>query len=394
MKHLSKGWPAEDEAGSDKLKQDAALQGPKKGRQGQGTKSEEITQYSVRAYIEVELYQEVKKSTRGMKKLEGSFGAAALKEDLVVASLCWKFAPTLSEKGPKFVDGTFLPLTSKAGFEAFVKDGVLATQGTRNFIFRMAPPISSPPNVPWVSMTNRALSWTAPGHATALEDDSDASDDEGTGMKRKGKAKGKSVDAVLAPIVEKLKKIHPVGRCPFHPGMRCFYHGGLERHFELDNNRLLVWAASIDKGDDGVDYNHIPLHSHFFQVDQALKVPLASAHGHPPGVRVPEGSAHVAAPAQPIPMHAPVMAPMGPPMVFPAPAPVMYPPMAFCGPAGGFPGAPYGMTTYYPQVMAPQAAPVSYYPAPGPSTMAQGPVGHAQYPPDPSVAGLPGTTRS
>jgi hypothetical protein len=54
-----------------------------------------------------------------------------------------------------------------------------------------------------------------------------------------------SLDRQIAPIVERLEEEHPFGKCEAHPDLRCYVHRGNGWHFDLDNNRLQVWANAI-----------------------------------------------------------------------------------------------------------------------------------------------------
>jgi hypothetical protein len=44
---------------------------------------------------------------------------------------------------------------------------------------------------------------------------------------------------------EKLEEKYPIGQCASHPELRCFYHAPTDWHFNLDTNRLNVWANAI-----------------------------------------------------------------------------------------------------------------------------------------------------
>ncbi|CDO72861.1 hypothetical protein BN946_scf185002.g46 [Trametes cinnabarina] len=432
--HLSKpGWPVAASLlrkGQDTNVKPISKKTAAAGQRGALPKiSEELERWSVAAYIEVEHFQEVQKSARSKKKLEPQIwrggpvtvthattwpsllqaiaeAASVEKENLVVASLCWRFAPGLGGKAGSVASNTLLPMTNNIGFDAFVKDGILACRATRNIIIRMAPPMRSVitvdmnadnvnPIQPWGSMTNQRIkAGQQPGPLEAFASsvrtrnnpDSDSSDNEVVSEKRNvraKKSKGKpSIDALLAPIVEKLKTTNVVGQCPHHPGIRCFYQRESDLHFELDSNRLLVWASSIDKGDEGVDLNHVPVHSHFFQASQALKVAPANAHMQQQGHHILEGPGFAS--------HQPQVQPVGPPVSLPGPMP-MYSPMPYFmqGP-GVFPAAsPYGMMPYYPPVM-PGMPPAPYYPVGPPGTMPAA-SGHQSYLPNSPAAGPSGS---
>ncbi|KAI0370434.1 hypothetical protein BV20DRAFT_979584 [Pilatotrama ljubarskyi] len=387
-------------------------------------KATPLTKYSVAAYIEVQHLREVQKTPRSKKICEPEIWcggpvtithlttwpelldaiartAQVRRENLVITSLCWQFAAF-----GKSSKSALLPLTDEAGFNALIKEGILSCNGAQVLVLRMSPPIKPavkahhtvhtfhsqapmtacadtyhPLQLPWATVASDEVpDWLHAGLVVSGESgggnvtSGEESEEGDAGKKGKGKGKGKakskskalSIDDLLAPIVEKLKLRYPVGCCPYHPGKRCFYHRGLDLHFELDNNRLLVWAASIEKGNDGVDYDHIPIHSKFFQASQALKVPLATAQGDRQGFRTLAGEA----PPPPVTSHPqPYPAPGMPyPIMQPPPGMYQYPPMY-----GGAYSAP-PMMPYYPPVMsAPQMGQAGYYPGfgqpmPGPST--------------------------
>ncbi|KAI0356317.1 hypothetical protein OH77DRAFT_252317 [Trametes cingulata] len=111
------------------------------------------------------------------------------------------------------------------------------------------------------------------------------------------------------------------------------------------------------QGDDGVDYDHIPIHSKFFQASQALKVPLATSLGDRQGFRTQAGQ-DVAPPAAPHPHPQPYPGGGMPyPMMQPPPGMYQYPPMY-----GGPYSAPPMMQYYPPAMSAPPMGHPGYHP--------------------------------
>jgi hypothetical protein len=54
-----------------------------------------------------------------------------------------------------------------------------------------------------------------------------------------------SLDDQLSPIVEKLNDMYQFGACETHPDIRCFHYRPNDWHFDLDSNRIKVWANAI-----------------------------------------------------------------------------------------------------------------------------------------------------
>ena len=71
------------------------------------------------------------------------------------------------------------------------------------------------------------------------EDSSDSENDNGYSRMKK------TIDNQLKPIVQRLKSKYPSGLCHTHPTIHCFYYAPKDWHFELDQNRLNVWAHAI-----------------------------------------------------------------------------------------------------------------------------------------------------
>ena len=55
------------------------------------------------------------------------------------------------------------------------------------------------------------------------------------------------MDQQLAPIIEQLEETHQIGKCDLHPDLRCYVQkvNSNHWHFDLDLNRLQVWASAI-----------------------------------------------------------------------------------------------------------------------------------------------------
>ena len=54
-----------------------------------------------------------------------------------------------------------------------------------------------------------------------------------------------SLDEQLELIVRKLEEMYDIGPCWVHSDMRCYQYKPKDWHFELDANRLKVWANAI-----------------------------------------------------------------------------------------------------------------------------------------------------
>ncbi len=119
----------------------------------------EVTEYSVSVYIEIE--KPPKKASRKSNEQENWLGgpvtvteettwdiflddiAGAVKAEvghLVTKSLRWSTMP--DPTGPQKARAVthWLPMTNKAGFTAFILNGVLATRGARTFVVKMSAP--------------------------------------------------------------------------------------------------------------------------------------------------------------------------------------------------------------------------------------------------------------
>ncbi|KAI0050389.1 hypothetical protein FA95DRAFT_621088 [Auriscalpium vulgare] len=118
---------------------------------------------------------------------------------------------------------------------------------------------------PWKSNQKGArASTSAPGSSRhGRSPDSDDEDEPRTIGEKKV-----SLDKDLQPVVQNLMKKYYIGLCRTHPLIRCFYHAPNDWHFELDSNRVNVWALSIRKLE--TNYNQIPLTSRFFAEDQTI----------------------------------------------------------------------------------------------------------------------------
>ncbi|KAH7903115.1 hypothetical protein BJ138DRAFT_1021132, partial [Hygrophoropsis aurantiaca] len=182
-----------------------------------------------------------------------------------------------------------------------------------------------------------------------------------------------SVDRKIAPIVEELEHKYPVGICRTHPRIRCFEHAPTKLHFELDANRMKVWALAIER--EKTDSNRIPIGSNFFLPKDALPVKTApvtpnrnNATGFAPdvttsmGPQTPYQAGHPYGAMLPSPYHG-----------YPAPVPYGYLPQ-YGHPAPQPPGA------FYPGYGPPMAPYFPGYPHAGANQIAHhaaGGYGHA-----------------
>ncbi|KAJ8463600.1 hypothetical protein ONZ51_g10148 [Trametes cubensis] len=373
----------------------------------QNVKVTVLTKWSVLAYVEIEMPPKtVQKTPRSQKKLEQQepqfsgpitithmttwpelldmIAEAALtsKENLVVSSLSWKFAPSADRRSHGPSAKTRLPMTSAVGYKAFVDEGVQGTRAACNFIFCMAKPRDPSPDGAHLSAS--ALHPRATKKSNRLEpaavledasdaghesepDDSNASDDDNGAKPKKGKGKAKpkaskkqTLDQSLLPITTKLKEKHPVGRCAVHPGVRCYFYGKKGWHFELDKNRLQVWAHAIDRGEDGVSYSKPPMGSIFFSEHHTLKVPRAmleaQRNGHSntsSSLQHPAASSYTAGPST-LPYTQGMMHPSSPMPPYPFYYHSMPPPPS------------YPMMTPMPVYPPPYGIPHGYQPPPSP----------------------------
>ncbi len=168
-----------------------------------------------------------------------------------------------------------LPMSNASDYNEFMKAGIKKLQCSR-FLLRMAPlKLPGVPKAgPSVSLghqtdklhhwlwTVQSLPWTH-GHARDQSDCDDSDVDVPKPKKKKSLPKKvhnhsftlsttstspvplkMSLDALLSDSINALKHKHKVGKCVKHPGIRC-YRDVTGLHFELDNNRLHVWAHTI-----------------------------------------------------------------------------------------------------------------------------------------------------
>ncbi|KAJ8457649.1 hypothetical protein ONZ51_g11396 [Trametes cubensis] len=402
IRALSRSWDDSDECEVVAKKPRKAKANPSQGAKDAG----ELTIWSVSTYIQIDLPPHtVQKTPRSQKKIEQQDPlwagpitithnttwdnllneiAAAMrtrKENLPVHTLSWKFAPGADGRSHGPNDKARLPMTNAAGFKALIDGGIRATRGARNLIICVAQsqPLDNDSHPPashaWATEKSDHLELAAPSSKRARQDKSNHDADQGSdtgdsdvsdGVKRKkgkGKSKSKSskkgLDIVLTPIIEKLKEKHRIGQCPVHPGIRCYFYEKKRWHFELDRNRLQVWAHAIDQGEDGVSYRKPPINNVFFSEQQTLKVPRAlDAHRNDSNVPAPylAMSPYAAGPSTPYPQG--MMHPGSPGMHH---FPFYYSPV----PAPSYPMmAPMHM---YPPPMPQHGIPHGYQPQPGPS---------------------------
>ncbi|KAG1718027.1 hypothetical protein EDB19DRAFT_1921441 [Suillus lakei] len=71
-----------------------------------------------------------------------------------------------------------------------------------------------------------------------------------------------SFDDQIAPILERLNDEHEIGTCATHPSIRCYVLEPQGWHFDLNSNRMKVWANSILRKQ--TSYGRIPIGSNFF----------------------------------------------------------------------------------------------------------------------------------
>ncbi|KAI0653083.1 hypothetical protein C8Q70DRAFT_937913 [Cubamyces menziesii] len=206
----------------------------------QNVKVTVLTKWSVLAYVEIEMPPKtVQKTPRSQKKLEQQepqfsgpitithmttwpelldiIAEAALtsKENLVVSSLSWKFAPSADRRSHGPSAKTRLPMTSAVGYKAFVDEGVQGTRAACNFIFCMAKPRDPSPDGAHLSASalhpraTKKLNRLEP--AAVLEDasdaghesepdDSNALDDDNGAKPKKGKGKAKPKASKKVPV--------------------------------------------------------------------------------------------------------------------------------------------------------------------------------------------------
>ncbi|KAG6904821.1 hypothetical protein DXG01_006953, partial [Tephrocybe rancida] len=164
-----------------------------------------------------------------------------------------------------------LPLTNKAGFKAMQQQIKSAKDSNSVVIILYLPPIahcqSKPDKKTKVDDSDDELNIHASEQLEVEEDDSLW-------------GKKKSLDKQLAPVVEKLQNLYPVGNCNDHPGIRCFHYQKHHWHFDLDSNRMNVWAAAILKGE--TDYACAPLTSKFFSPKMRLNAEPEAQSAKPP----------------------------------------------------------------------------------------------------------------
>ncbi|RPD53268.1 hypothetical protein L226DRAFT_572825 [Lentinus tigrinus ALCF2SS1-7] len=336
-----------------------------------------VTKWSVSAYVEVEQPPKVEQKTERCKKkivLQEPLRLGPLtithkttwsvlvadladvlevnKENLLLHSLSWR---GMLEPGTKCASADtdlWLPMMNASGYDELVETGIKKHQYSR-IRLRIAPP-----KLPGKRKTSSSLPW-AQAQST-VRSDCDDSEDEAPPKAKKSKSvppKKMGLDQQLAAGIDALKLEHPVGRCLEHPGIRC-YHDPAGLHFELDNNRLTVWAHALHQHEPGVDIAHPPKNNIFFQADKAIK----PRRGH----RAPDSG-----------FNSPVVAPGGPYgyqqqwALHLAYSPAMYyPPMMGAPPpyASFPPPSPYA---YYPGMLPP---PPGY---PSPQSPSAGPSHHA-----------------
>lgn len=82
-------------------------------------------------------------------------------------------------------------------------------------------------------------------------------------------SKKMKLDNEIEEIIINLMDRYPEGMCPRHPDLPCFHYRTADLHFNLDRQRLLVWAQAIKSGT--ATYERIPVLSPMFTADKALK---------------------------------------------------------------------------------------------------------------------------
>ncbi|TFK82157.1 hypothetical protein K466DRAFT_603912 [Polyporus arcularius HHB13444] len=275
----------------------------------------------------------------------------------------------MPETGSKHASADlWLPMSNASGYNEFMKTGIKKLQCSR-FLLRMAP--LKLPGVPKAGPSS--LLWMH-GHARNQSDCDDSDVDVPKPKKKKSLPKKVrnhsftlsttstgpvplkiSLDALLSDSINALKHKHKVGKCVKHPGIRGYRNvAGL--HFELDNNRLQVWAHTIHSHEAGVDISHAPK-NFFFNAEKVIQpwcrhgamenefnVAMApydyqqqwapySGYGHgptmhyPPMMGVPLPSRPFAPPPSPYGYHIPMYGHAAPnPMGMPLPPPTYPPP--------------------------------------------------------------------
>ncbi|KAG2150929.1 hypothetical protein DEU56DRAFT_714345, partial [Suillus clintonianus] len=78
-----------------------------------------------------------------------------------------------------------------------------------------------------------------------------------------------SFDEQIAPILERLNDEHEIGTCATHPSIRCYVQEPQGWHFDLNSNRMKVWANSILRKQ--TSYGRIPIGSNFFNPKDRIK---------------------------------------------------------------------------------------------------------------------------
>lgn len=171
------------------------------------------------------------------------------KENIRLDGMTWAFQ---KQKEP-------LPLSTEQGFNT-MREQVKAKAQSATVIFVYHP-----------------ISKKKTGHRarSGLGDDED--EDDAVGVMNRGEddsrwGKKLNLDDKLAPILEQLKNLYPVGNCSDHPDIRCFNwpFRGETWHFELNQGRLSVWAHAILRKD--VNYDKAPIGRSFFLPKDRLKV--------------------------------------------------------------------------------------------------------------------------
>ncbi|KAF8511761.1 hypothetical protein JB92DRAFT_354852 [Gautieria morchelliformis] len=189
----------------------------------------------------------------------------ASKEGLDVQSLCWKWI--------KPANCPQLPLSTLAAF-ASLKKKLTGTQPTIVLTMKAPQPVvSKEPD--WSATAANAGPWGVQSEPVlAAEDPADSH-----------KIKGK-FDDVLDEIVEKLKHKYPFDGCTDHPGKRCFHYRVTNKHFDLTNPRLKVWAAAIYRKD--TTYETIPITSNLFKDKDAMPLKMAKTPASPAVSKEPD----------------------------------------------------------------------------------------------------------
>ncbi|KAH7903598.1 hypothetical protein BJ138DRAFT_1120224 [Hygrophoropsis aurantiaca] len=154
---------------------------------------------------------------------------------------------------------TMLSLSNSAGLQTMVKQILASKTGDAGIIFvTMAKP--------WQKPKQESLPWVDGDADDSNKESESDKENEVEPLTRFG-AKI-SVDKKIAPIVATLEGMYPVGNCQKHPDIRCFAHAPTKYHFELDTNRLKIWALAIDRGK--TDHDRIPIGSNFFMPTDAI----------------------------------------------------------------------------------------------------------------------------